>query len=58
VPRRRGLGLLPALLIGAAIGGAIAKTYVSGQTSQIIAAVCKKYDIPAEALSREKYIVD
>jgi hypothetical protein len=53
-----GLGFLPALLLGAAIGGAIAKAYVSGQTSGIIAAVCKKYDLPAEALSRDKYIVD
>lgn len=53
-----GLGFFPALLAGAAIGGAIAKAYVSSQTDAIIAAVCKKYGLPAEALSREKYIVD
>jgi hypothetical protein len=53
-----GMGLFPAIFLGAAIGGAIAKAYVAGQTDVIIAAVCKKYDLPAEALSREKYIVD
>jgi hypothetical protein len=51
-------GLIWCGIIGAAIGGAIAKSYVAGETANIIERVRKKYDLPKEALARDKYIID
>jgi hypothetical protein len=52
------LGLIWGAGIGAAVAGAIAKSYVSSKTDEWIAAACKKYGVAPEALDRKKYIIE
>jgi hypothetical protein len=53
-----GLGFVPALLVGAAIGGAFSKFYVRHRKNAMIDAVCVELSIPRRAFAPDQYIID